>query len=76
MIEGELAVRIAGEQRATIAAGGFAAVPPETVHTSPPPAAPVRFLNVFTPGGMESFLREAARLGEPPDPAGYDIEFA
>ena len=56
-------------------AGGFAAVPPGTVHTSPPSAAPLRFLNVFTPGGMEHYVREAVRLGEPPDPAGYDIEF-
>ena len=32
-------------------------------------------LNVFTPGGMVSYLREAVRLGEPPDPTGYDIEF-
>jgi len=75
VLEGELAVRIAGEH-ATIAAGGFAAIPPETVHASFPGQAPVRFVNVVTPGGMESYLREGARRGAPPEPAGYDIQFA
>ena len=59
----------------TLEAGGFAAVTPGTVHTSPPSAPPLRFLNVFAPGGMERYLREAVRLGGPPDPAGHDIEF-
>ena len=75
VLEGELAVRIAGEH-ATIAAGGFAAIPPETVHASFPGQDPVRFVNVVTPGGMESYLREGARLGAAPEPAGYDIQFA
>jgi hypothetical protein len=46
------------------------------VHASAPSAGPIRFLNLFTPGGLEGYLREAARLGERPDPAGYDIELA
>jgi mannose-6-phosphate isomerase-like protein (cupin superfamily) len=71
--EGMFAVDIGGVS-ASVPADGFATVPPGTVHWSPP-AAPVRFLNVFAPGGIEDFLREAGRLGEPPDPSGYDIEF-
>lgn len=74
VIEGELGL-ILDDSESTLGAGAFAAVTPGTVHTSPPSAAPLRFLNVFTPGGMVDFLREAVRLGEPPDPAGYDIEF-
>lgn len=74
VIEGELRL-IVDDSESTLGAGGFAAVAPGTVHTSPPSAASLRFLNVFTPGGMVAYLREAVRLGGPPDPAAYDIEF-
>ena len=50
VIEGELGLILDGSE-STLGAGGFAAVTPGTVHTSPPSAAPLRFLNVFTPGG-------------------------
>jgi hypothetical protein len=30
---------------------------------------------VLTPGGLEGYLREVARLGTRPDTAGFDIEF-
>jgi quercetin dioxygenase-like cupin family protein len=75
VIDGEFTVILDGEE-STLPAGGFAAVPPGTVHASAPPAGPLRFLNVFAPGGLEDYLREAARLGERPDPSGYDIELA
>jgi hypothetical protein len=57
-----------------VPADGCAAVPPGTVHTSPP-GAPLRYLNVFAPGGFERFVREAVRLGGPPPPDEFDIEF-
>lgn len=74
VLEGELALSVDGEQ-ATIAAGGFAAIPPGVVHSSFPGDDTVRFLDLTAPGGMERYLREAARLGAPPERAGYDIEF-
>jgi mannose-6-phosphate isomerase-like protein (cupin superfamily) len=74
VIEGALALTIDGDD-ATIPAGGFVAIPPGTVHTSSPGQEPVRFLNLIAPGGMEHYLREAARLGAPPEPTGFDIEF-
>jgi quercetin dioxygenase-like cupin family protein len=73
--EGEFTVILDGDQ-SVLPAGAFAAVTPGTVHASAPPAGPLRFLNVFTPGGLEGYLREVARLGERPDPAGWDIELA
>jgi quercetin dioxygenase-like cupin family protein len=74
VIEGELGL-ILDDSESTLQPGGFAAVTPGTLHTSPPSAAPLRLLNVFTPGGMVGYLREAVRLGAPPDPSDYDIEF-
>jgi quercetin dioxygenase-like cupin family protein len=71
--EGEFTVILDGSE-STLRAGGFATVTPGTVHASSPPAGPLRFLNLFAPGGLEGYLREAARLGERPDPSGYDIE--
>jgi uncharacterized cupin superfamily protein len=74
VIEGELGL-ILDDSESMHQPDGFAAVPPGAVHTSPPSAAPVRYLNVFTPGAMVAYLREAVRLGEPPDPTRHDIEF-
>lgn len=73
--DGSFAVALDGASH-TLPRGGFAAVEPGVVHSSPPSDGPVRYLNVFAPGGFEGFVREAARQGEPPDPSGYDIEFA
>jgi quercetin dioxygenase-like cupin family protein len=75
VLEGEFTVILDGEQ-SRLPAGAFATVPPGVVHASSPSDEPIRFLNLFTPGGLEGYLREAARLGERPDPAGYDIELA
>ena len=74
VIEGELSLILDGSE-SRLPAGGFAVVTPGTVHASAPPATPVRFLNVVTPGGLEGYLRQVARLGTPPDSAGFDIEF-
>ena len=75
VIEGEFTVILDGRE-STLPAGAFATVTPGTVHASAPPGAPPRFLNVFTPGGLEGYLREVARLGAPPDVSGYDIQLA
>jgi mannose-6-phosphate isomerase-like protein (cupin superfamily) len=66
LLERAFAVRIGGVEE-TVPADGFATVPPGTVHSSPP-AGPVRFLNVFAPGGIEGFVRDVGRLGERADP--------
>ena len=73
VVDGQFAVAIDGDEL-PVPAGGCAAVPPGTVHTSPP-GEPVTYLNVFAPGGIERFVREAARSGGPPDPSGYDFDF-
>lgn len=74
-IEGSVALTLDGASH-TVPGGGFAAVEPGVVHTSSPPDGRLRFLNVFAPGGLDGLVREAARSGELPDVAAYDIEFA
>jgi mannose-6-phosphate isomerase-like protein (cupin superfamily) len=74
LLEGTFAVTIGGVE-AVLPANGLATVPPGTLHWSPP-AAPVRFLNVFAPGGIEGFVRDVGRLGDRADPSAYDFEFA
>jgi mannose-6-phosphate isomerase-like protein (cupin superfamily) len=75
VLDGEFTVVLGGEQ-STLVAGAFATVPPGTIHASAPSSGPIRFVNLFAPGGLEAYLREAAGLGERPDPAGFDIELA
>jgi mannose-6-phosphate isomerase-like protein (cupin superfamily) len=61
VLEGTLTMDIDGERR-ELAPGSFACVPPGVAHTfSNPGGAPVRFLNLNTPGGFEHYMRE---LGE------------
>jgi quercetin dioxygenase-like cupin family protein len=70
VLEGRLTVLVGDEVREE-GAGAFVCIPPGVVHTfSNKSAAPVRFLNVSTPGGMEDYLRElAAAIGDgAPDP--------
>ena len=74
-IDGSFTVTLDGEEH-TVPADGFAAVEPGVVHFTSPPDGPLRFLNLFAPGGLEGLVREAARSGELPDLADYDIEFA
>ena len=83
VLEGTLALRL-GDDTVELGPGGFAHIPPGTVHTfSNPGAEPVRFLSLQTPGGFEEYFREAAAaLGTGPfDPAvlagviaRYDVE--
>jgi quercetin dioxygenase-like cupin family protein len=73
VLDGRFGLTIDGED-SQVPPDGAAAVPPGTIHTSPP-SEPVRFLNVFAPGGIERYVREAARHGSPPPPDEYDIEF-
>jgi quercetin dioxygenase-like cupin family protein len=64
--------------------GTFVAVPPGVVHTfSNEGPEPARVLHLFSPAGLEAYLRELATLGVPPDPATmaelasrYDFEVA
>jgi len=73
VLEGEAELQV-GEDQVTVGAGGVAFIPPGTVHTSLPGAEPVRILNLFAPGGLLAYVREVARTGTRPDPAGHDIE--
>jgi quercetin dioxygenase-like cupin family protein len=71
VLEGELSLLIGGEWR-SMPAGSFAAAPPGNVHTFANRSdAPVRFLNISTPGGFEAYMRELFALlaAGPPDPA-------
>jgi mannose-6-phosphate isomerase-like protein (cupin superfamily) len=73
VLDGQFAVTIDGAD-SQVPANGCAAVPPGAVHASPP-GEPLRYLNVFAPGGFEQYVREAVRLGGPPPPDDFDIEF-
>jgi quercetin dioxygenase-like cupin family protein len=75
VIDGSCPVTLDGASH-TLARDGLAAVEPGVVHFSSPSDGPLRFLNVFAPGGLEGLVREAARSDEPPGAAGYDIELA
>ncbi len=86
VLEGTLSLRL-GDLEAEAAAGSYAVVPPGVAHTfRNASAAPVRALNLMTPGGFEQYLKELARAtapGAPPDPAvmaeiasRYDFEHA
>jgi mannose-6-phosphate isomerase-like protein (cupin superfamily) len=72
VLEGRLSVRL-GDDTSEVGPGGYAVVPPGSVHTfSNPFDEPVRFLNLMAPGGFEQYLKEmAAAAGPdgPPDPA-------
>jgi quercetin dioxygenase-like cupin family protein len=72
VLAGRLAVT-AGASRRELCSGDVAVVAPGTPHTfSNPFGAPARFLDVYSPGGFEQYLRDAARAlpqGGPLDPA-------
>lgn len=60
VLAGTLHVRV-GAQEFDLPAGSYALVPPGVVHTfSNTSDAPVRFLNINSPGGWESYLRDLA----------------
>ncbi len=58
VLEGTLTVLVEDEWR-ELAAGSFVAAPPGVTHTfRNASGAPVRFLNLSTPGGWERFMRD------------------
>ena len=60
VLEGTLTVLV-GEESHDLAAGSFVAAPPGTVHSFRNDSdAPVRFLNMSTPGGWEHYMREVS----------------
>jgi quercetin dioxygenase-like cupin family protein len=74
VLEGTLALRL-GDREVEATDGSYAFVPPGVAHTfRNASGAPVRALNLMTPGGFEQYLKELARVhgpeaGGPPDPA-------
>ena len=72
VLEGELAFDLAGEQR-VLGPGSFVLVPPGVVHSfANPGSAPVRFLEIIQPAGLEQFFKEAVKRmaeGHPWSPA-------
>ena len=57
VLEGALPVRLAVETRMR-SAGGFAAVPPGVTHSFANISGnPVRFLNIFSPSGLEQYMK-------------------
>jgi mannose-6-phosphate isomerase-like protein (cupin superfamily) len=74
VLEGVLTLRL-GDDTLTLPTGGFALVPPGTVHTfSNPSDRPTRFLGLVSPGGFEQYFRDLRdAFGDgPPDPAAID----
>ncbi|MGH3142139.1 MAG: cupin domain-containing protein [Gaiellales bacterium] len=60
VLEGTLTMQL-GNETLDLADGAFVLVPPETPHTfSNRTDKPVRLLNMDTPAGLESYLREVA----------------
>jgi quercetin dioxygenase-like cupin family protein len=69
VLDGSFEIRI-GDVRHALGPGGFAYVPPGTVHNFRNTAAtPSRILVGFTPGGMEGFFRESGRPATDDGPA-------
>jgi quercetin dioxygenase-like cupin family protein len=71
VLEGTLTIRV-GDRTIEAPAGAYVLVPPGVVHTfSNTSEEHVRFLNLNSPGGWESYLRDVERLmagGRRPDP--------
>jgi mannose-6-phosphate isomerase-like protein (cupin superfamily) len=70
VLEGTLTMEL-GDETVDLADGAFVLVPPGTSHTfSNRTDKPVRLLNMDTPAGLESYLREMAGVmaKEPIDP--------
>jgi mannose-6-phosphate isomerase-like protein (cupin superfamily) len=60
VLEGSLQIRLEGSTR-TLGPGGFAAVPPGVVHSFANPGdAPTRFLNMYSPSGLEQYVKTVA----------------
>lgn len=58
VLEGELTFQV-GDQTRTVGAGGYACIPPGTVHTfTNERDAPVKYLTLTSPATMEGYFRE------------------
>ena len=78
VLDGEFEIRV-GDERHTVAAGGFAFVPRGTVHNFRNVTdVPARILVGFTPGGIEGFFRESGRraIDDGPAPAVDEAEIS
>lgn len=71
VLEGTLTIHV-GERLVEAPAGAYVLIPPGVVHTfSNTSESNVRFLNLNSPGGWESYLRDVEKLmagGRRPDP--------
>ena len=77
VLEGTIDVRL-GDEAYTAGPGAFVHAPPGVAHTfSNPSDEPLRFLNLYVPGGFERFFRERAAAADPAElTARYDWERA
>jgi quercetin dioxygenase-like cupin family protein len=77
VLEGTIGVRL-GEETYTAGSGAFVHAPPGMPHTfSNPSDEPLRFLNLYAPGGFERFFRERAAGADPAElTSRYDWERA
>jgi quercetin dioxygenase-like cupin family protein len=83
VIDGALVFHVDG-RRVEAGPGTLVVVPPGVVHTfTNEGAEPARVLNLFSPAGLEDYLRELSALGRASDPATmaelasrYDFELA
>ena len=74
MLEGDILLHVAGEQRA-LHAGGIAIIPRGVPHAFKATSPNARMLCLQTPGGGEAFYRQAsepATPGSPPPPVDFD----
>jgi quercetin dioxygenase-like cupin family protein len=63
VLEGVVRFRLGAETR-DLGTGGFVLVPPGVAHAfSNPHPEPARLLNIFTPSGLEGYLREVVARG-------------
>ncbi len=61
VLEGQLTLDLAGE-RHLLGPGSFVLVPPGVIHTfANPGSAPVRFLEIMQPAGLEQYVKEAVQ---------------
>ena len=69
VIDGDATSFQVNGRRVEAGPGTFVAVPPGVVHTfANEGAEPARVLNLFSPAGLEAYLRELAALGRASGP--------
>jgi quercetin dioxygenase-like cupin family protein len=77
VLDGRIDAQI-GDKVETVGPGALLHAPPGVAHTfSNPTDAPLRFLNLYVPGGFEQFFRERAAAADPAElTSRYDWERA